>query len=494
MIRIGGEGSSVARRVLGFFFVLTMLFLLSSLGMAEEQKPLLFLVNEELVPIAYKDNGVAKGVVVDIAQALGKKMERPIEVRAMDWLEAQALVLVGQADAVLQINQNPARERSFSFSDPLLPSEFVIFRRHDDPRIQTATDLEGMRVGVEAGGHGYELLEGTEGVEIVIIPTATQGFEFLQAGALDCLVLDRWIGEYALAHSRMEGIQVAKDPLDTSFSHIAVKKGNDQLLAEINEGLRDMKADGTLDQILAHWRGKNVIYVTKEQILWVVATAVVIALLAISSISLLFVVKLKKLNQALEEKVVARTQELALVNERLKGANEELEKLAVTDQLTQIPNRRGFDTIFSQGWRLCQRAQQPLSLIIIDVDKFKEINDEHGHLIGDEYLKQLARILHETARRPGDTAARLAGDEFAFILLNTPEVGAAQVAESLRAKIQELTITCSGVTRSSSVSLGVASLIPDPSLTTTELFSLADRALYKAKERGGNQVVRASEL
>ena len=135
-----------------------------------------------------------------------------------------------------------------------------------------------------------------------------------------------------------------------------------------------------------------------------------------------------------------------------------------------------------------------MSLIIIDVDKFKEINDEHGHLIGDEYLKQLARILHETARRPGDTAARLAGDEFAFILLNTPEVGAAQVAESLRAKIQELTITCSGVTRSSSVSLGVASLIPDPSLTTTELFSLADRALYKAKERGGNQVVRASEL
>ncbi|NLL47208.1 MAG: amino acid ABC transporter substrate-binding protein [Firmicutes bacterium] len=79
----------MARRVLGFFFVLTMLFLLSSLGMAEEQKPLLFLVNEELVPIAYKDNGVAKGVVVDIAQALGKKMERPIEVRAMDWLEAK---------------------------------------------------------------------------------------------------------------------------------------------------------------------------------------------------------------------------------------------------------------------------------------------------------------------------------------------------------------------------------------------------------------------
>lgn len=125
--------SKYARYVLGVFVALTITFSLLwssyARAMVQEQEPIIFLVNAELIPIAYEENGIAKGVVVDIAKAVEEKIARPIEIIAMDWPEAQTQVLAGQADALLQINQTPERERIFSFSNPLLQSEFVIFRR-----------------------------------------------------------------------------------------------------------------------------------------------------------------------------------------------------------------------------------------------------------------------------------------------------------------------------------------------------------------------------
>jgi diguanylate cyclase (GGDEF)-like protein len=412
----------------------------------------------------------------------------------MDWLEAQAQVLAGQADALLQMNRNPVREEIFSFSSPLLQSEFVIFRRQDDPDIQRAADLEGKRVGLEPGGYAYDLLSGNDRMDKVLILSAAQGLEFLESRDLDALVLDRWIGEYELAKSEVSGIQIAREPLEISYSHIAVKKGNVQLLELINHGLQEINSDGTLAQILDDWSGKNVIYVTKEQMTRIVAVTVMVMLLLISSIAISFVVKLTKLNQDLEARVADRTQELAMLNERLQSANEKLKKQSMLDQLTQISNRRGFDTLFGRAWAICQRAQRPLALIVLDVDKFKDVNDDHGHLIGDQCLQELAFLLRDAVRRPGDAVARLGGDEFAAILLDTTEDGAAQVAEAMRAKIEELNITNEGLKTSFSVSFGVAGLIPDQNMVSDELVALADQALYKAKKGGRNMVVRASQI
>lgn len=95
--------------------------------------------------------------------------------------------------------------------------------------------------------------------------------------------------------------------------------------------------------------------------------------------------KLKRLNQALEVKVADRTQELAVANRRLQTANAALEKQSKLDQLTQILNRRGFNAVYEKAWDICQRLQQPLSFIIIDVDNFKTVNDKLGHLTGDQF-------------------------------------------------------------------------------------------------------------
>lgn len=484
--------------VLGVWSVLVILYTLLACGRAAgsqvEQEPLIFLVNANIVPIAYEENGIAKGVVVDIAKALGEKLDRPIEVIAMEWPEAQAKVLSGEADALLQVNRTPAREASFSFSVPLLRSEFVIIRRLEDFDIHRESDLEGKRVGVEMGGYAHDLIGKNDGIEMVLVLKALEGLELLRSKHVDAFVVDRWVGEYALAQNRISRLHIAREPLETSYSHIAVRKGDDQLLEQINYGLQEINSDGTLAEILDSWRGKNVIYITEESVIRIALLTVIAMLLVISSIAIFFVVKLKKLNKTLESKVSDRTQELAMVNERLQMANAELKKQSIMDQLTQIPNRRGFETFFKAAWEESLQAQTPLALIIVDIDNFKAINDSLGHLMGDRCLKEMAVILRNVAQHIDLQVARLAGDEFACVLLNATEAQAVQVAAEIRKKMEELVITNEGMQTRMSASFGVASLTPILDTLPRKLFSLADQALYKAKGMGRNAVVGANSL
>jgi diguanylate cyclase (GGDEF)-like protein len=206
------------------------------------------------------------------------------------------------------------------------------------------------------------------------------------------------------------------------------------------------------------------------------------------------VVKLKRLNQALEVKVADRTQELAVANRRLQTANAALEKQSKLDQLTQILNRRGFNAVYEKAWDICQRLQQPLSFIIIDVDNFKTVNDKLGHLTGDQFLEEIALLLQNAAGSSDVEVARLGGDEFVCVLQNAAEEEAAEFAETIRAEIGNLTFTNADWQLELSASLGVASLIPNETSSPKELFALADQALYKAKESGRNKMVKASDI
>ena len=483
MIRVG-------KQLIRSCLVFTILFLVFSSGYArafvQDQKPLLFLGNANLVPLIYEENGVAKGVLVDFSQALAEKLGRRIEVRAMDWEEAQAQVLSGEADALLQMNWSPAREKVFDFSEELLESEFVIFKRRDNSHINGANDLVGKRVGVEIGGYAYQILHEKD-IDIVLIPSCAVGFQRLVSGDLDAVVADRWTGEYELARSAISGILISREPVDVNYSHIAVKKGNAELLELINNGLREIHDDGTFDQILSNWQGKNVIYVTEERVRRTVLAALMTILLAVSSTAITFVVKLRKLNLELEAKVELRTEELRV-------ANAELEAMSMRDGLTEISNRRGFDLLFKNAWGISSRDNHPLALIMIDVDNLKKINDAYGHLMGDQLLREVACVLQGSARRPGDVVARFGGDEFAVVLFNTTEDGAASVAENMRKDLEELTLTNEVGERQISASFGVASVIPGTDVTPVELIESADQALYYAKEKGRNQVVRASSL
>jgi diguanylate cyclase (GGDEF)-like protein len=165
--------------------------------------------------------------------------------------------------------------------------------------------------------------------------------------------------------------------------------------------------------------------------------------------------------------------------------------LAASDGLTQISNRRGFDTHLDHQWTLMLRAQEPIAIILCDVDHFKLFNDFYGHLAGDDCLKTVAQTLRSSLARPSDLVARYGGEEFAVILPQTYEDGALKVAERMQNAISQIRISHdhSPIHPYITLSMGVACAVPSHEQSPSSLIEQADRLLYLAKHGGRNQIV-----
>jgi diguanylate cyclase (GGDEF)-like protein len=170
-----------------------------------------------------------------------------------------------------------------------------------------------------------------------------------------------------------------------------------------------------------------------------------------------------------------------------KLAEERAEHMARHDSLTGLANRRYFNEFLGLEVRRSIRERSPVSLILIDVDRFKDYNDELGHLAGDRCLAALAGVLAAFARRPGDLAARLGGDEFGLILGKTAGAESAAIGEAIRKAVAGLKLAFGG-SGQVSVSVGAACMIAGEQQTEEFLFQEADRALYAAKAAGRNRV------
>jgi diguanylate cyclase (GGDEF)-like protein len=192
--------------------------------------------------------------------------------------------------------------------------------------------------------------------------------------------------------------------------------------------------------------------------------------------------------QVLRQRVKRLLKQVELYAE-LKQANLELKRLATSDGLTQVANRRHFDEYLQQEWLRMQREQMPMSLILCDIDFFKAFNDTYGHQAGDECLQKVAQVIQKAAKRSIDLAARYGGEEFAVILPNTDLEGAERVALDIQAHIAGLQIfhRNSKVSQHVTVSMGISSTIPNQIIPPEMLITAADRALYQSKDSGRNQ-------
>jgi len=167
-----------------------------------------------------------------------------------------------------------------------------------------------------------------------------------------------------------------------------------------------------------------------------------------------------------------------------------LERLTVTDALTGLSNRRHLDAELARELLSHDRHKRPLAVLMLDVDRFKVLNDTYGHPAGDAVLRQLAKILEECTRR-GDTLARFGGEEFVVILPETPAAGAVHLAENIRASVEERGFTIEGGQEvKATISIGLARF-PDHGKTAESLISAADAALYRSKQAGRNRVTTA---
>lgn len=189
---------------------------------------------------------------------------------------------------------------------------------------------------------------------------------------------------------------------------------------------------------------------------------------------------------SLEERVAERTAELA-------EANKKFEILSNLDGLTGLPNRRKFDTFYQSAWQQACEKAQPLAVILLDVDWFKNLNDQYGHQAGDDCLRRIASILAQIPANSQEIAARYGGEEFVVVLMGLDGQGALAVAQSIGKAIENEAIphnkgAAGAVT---TLSAGVASCCPTPHQDPEDLLKKADAALYQAKANGRNTSVLA---
>jgi diguanylate cyclase (GGDEF)-like protein/PAS domain S-box-containing protein len=178
----------------------------------------------------------------------------------------------------------------------------------------------------------------------------------------------------------------------------------------------------------------------------------------------------------------------------LQKANNELQRLAALDDLTQIANRRRFDDRLGQEWRRAQRDNKYMAVIICDIDYFKKFNDTYGHPQGDQALYAVAQAINNALKRPMDLVARYGGEEFAMILPGTHIAGAERVAKEVKEAVEALNLEhmSSDVSDHITLSFGVAAMIPKPDIASKILIETADRALYRAKAQGRNRIICVS--
>ena len=189
----------------------------------------------------------------------------------------------------------------------------------------------------------------------------------------------------------------------------------------------------------------------------------------------------QRANEELEGRVQERTRELEALTRQLRD-------LSNTDQLTGLHNRRHLDSVMTEEWERGKRYQRPLAVILMDIDHFKNVNDTHGHPVGDDCLQEVAKRVQAGVRWPTDFASRYGGEEFCIILPETEADGALTVAERIRTLIESEPVQTRNGPLPITISAGVHSLVPDSATTPQALLEQADIALYQAKQQGRNRV------
>ena len=204
--------------------------------------------------------------------------------------------------------------------------------------------------------------------------------------------------------------------------------------------------------------------------------------------------ELQRLQQLLQQQNILLQNEIERrikVENALRQANQELHCLATIDDLTGVANRRQFDKYLEREWRRLTREKAPLSLILLDIDYFKQYNDSKGHPAGDHCLEQIAQVIAKAVQRPADLVARYGGEEFAVILPNTNLEGAIYIANKIKLAIRHLELhhPSSDVSDFVTISQGVSSTIPLTATSPESLICNADLALYSAKSQGRDQFI-----
>jgi len=431
-------------------------------------QPLTLCVDPDWMPLEALDKqGRHTGMAADFFNLFRSRLDLDFQIlKTASWSDSLEAVRQRRCDMLSMAMQTPQRSDYLNFSTPYYTVPGVILGRLETPFMQRVAELQDKKIGVVEGYALAELLATRyPKVHFVPVENEQQGLRMVQDKGLyghisNLITAGHHIKDMGLADIKVIG----RFPADWA---LAIASRNDEPeLQGIAQKMVETLSGQDRKRIESHWQA----FMPEQKLDYTLISQVGAA--AVLLLGLLFFWNRK----------------LGSLNHQLAQANNKLEQLSLTDELTQVGNRNFFEKELRLSMQWCLRQGTGFALAMIDADHFKSINDRYGHHAGDMCLKALADIMRSVFRRDIDHIARFGGEEFIIFTACNRQEDILERLETLRQEVAANPVFESGNNIHLTISIGVALLPPGSASDRDTLLKLADQALYRAKESGRNQI------
>ena len=420
----------------------------------QQKQQLTMCVNPDAMPIGKIEQGQNIGLSADFMRLLAKKINMPIVlIPTRTWLESLQLAEQRQCDILVLAMATPERKKFLDFTDDYLSFPLVIAVSYQQKFISRIEDVLDKQLGIQKGYAYAELLRLLyPAIDLVEVESLKEGLDKVSRNQLYGMIGSLPYISYAFQNQHIGELKIAGKLTQQLDLGIATRNDEPLLVEIFNKAIAQLSEQERRD-IINDW-----IAIKYES-----ATDYTILIEVVSALGLIFIFFLYHYW-------------------RLRKYNDCLRHLSVTDKLTNINNRLKLDQQLADVMHLAQRYQHGFSIILIDIDHFKHINDEYGHLTGDYAIKTLAQLFKNNIRAV-DTLGRWGGEEFLIICPGQTTEGGRLLAEKLRKIVDQYQFDAFSHL---SCSFGVAAYAQDKNADI--LLKRADKALYRAKNQGRNLV------
>lgn len=437
---------------------------------AEEQAyinhaaPVKMCVDPDWVPFErINENGQHEGIAADLVQLVVQRVGLRIALLPLKtWEEMLDASKNKRCQIMSFLNRTPEREQWLIFTDPIFYDANIIITREEHPYIADLHGITAEKIALPRGTMVEERI-GNDFPNLTVILTGSEqeSIDKVSKREADMTIRSLIVAAYTIKKEGLFNLKIAGQiPEYTNQLRIGVLKEEVLLRNILDKGVRTItpqEREAISNEHVSITVQSHANYRLALQVLGVAAALILL--------------------------VILWNRKLAQYNRQLEQLNLELERLSVTDKLTGLFNRVKLDVVLSREIDRASRFVHIFSVLILDIDHFKQVNDQHGHQVGDHVLEQIAQILIQNTRKI-DTVGRWGGEEFLIICPNTDQVGAQQLAENLRTAVAHHDFPLIG---NKTVSIGISSFQANDQ--AKDIATRADGALYEAKNSGRNRVV-----
>ena len=408
------------------------------------------------------------GIIADIIDLVSERIGVPIEVLpAESWQQSLNRARSKECDIVSSLQKRPERQKDFLFSKPYMESERCIVAKSKVPYIQSMSSLSGKKVGIVKGDPIEQYIrENYPGIKTKGLSSLKEVLKQISREEVDLGIAGLQRVSYKLQELGLYDLKIAGQTPFKRFLRFGINKKEKELQSILNKAI-DSISSQEISRINQKWLAIKYEQGFNYDLFWKI-----LAIMAVVVAGFIY----------WNRKLARLNREIAEAHRELNLKSKELERLSVTDALTGAYNRLRLEQILEREFERGKRYQRPLSIIMVDIDDFKEVNDTYGHQAGDEILRLLAQELTETIRET-DTLGRWGGEEFLIVCPETSLQGANILADKLRDNVDGYNFPYVG---HMSCSFGVAELYKGE--TIDQLINRVDKFLYRAKEEGKNCV------